>query len=76
MVLNTVNVDIFGCIHFRELEKTSNFAGIQIRVFDNIASKWHDKSYFHVEHIFADILKISRKYVQRVSTFTVSLTET
>ena len=62
----TVNVDIFECINFREFVKICNFAGIYIRVLDNIASKRHDKNYFLVVHIFADISKtrIARKYVQ------------
>ena len=54
---DTVNVDIFTCINFREFAKIANFAWIYIRVFDNIASRWHDNSYFHVEYICADILK-------------------
>ena len=35
---DTVNVDIFACIHFRAFPKIGNFARIYFRVFDIIAS--------------------------------------
>ena len=58
LIPSTVNVDIFACINIREFTKIDNFASIYVRVFDNIASKWHNLSYFHVIHIFANIAKI------------------
>ena len=62
-----MNVDIFACIDFREFGKIDNFAWIYIRIFDSVASEWDNKSYIHVAHIFAEILKTrtTRKYVQR-----------
>ena len=54
---HTVNVDIFACLNFTKFARTDNFASIYICVFENIPLKWHNKSYFHVAHIFADILK-------------------
>ena len=64
---NTVNVDIFACIHFREFIKLGNFACIKIRVLCIIASIGYYKSNFRGVHIFADIkeTRITRKYVQR-----------
>ena len=52
---DTVNVDIFACIHFCVFPKIGNFAEIYIRVFNILASMLHYKSYFHDIHIFADI---------------------
>ena len=36
--LDTVNVDIYACIHFREFNKIANFAGIYKQIFNIIAS--------------------------------------
>ena len=33
VTLPTVNVDIFGCIHFRDISQKDIFAGIKIRGF-------------------------------------------
>ena len=38
---NTVNVDIFACIHFREIMKMGNFASIKIRVLSITGSLWY-----------------------------------
>ena len=59
---NTVNVDIFAFIHFCEFANVSNFAWTLIRVFDVIASMWHNTNNIH---IFADIseTQITQKYV-------------
>ena len=40
---NTVNVNIFACIHFREFDQNENFAWIYISVFDIIVSILHKK---------------------------------
>ena len=45
---------------------------VSFSVFDNIASEWHTKCYFYVEHIFANILK-PRKYVQRENVYVHSM---
>ena len=70
-----MNIDIFASINFREFAKTDNFAWIYICVFHNIAFTWHNKSYFHVVHIFADISKtrITCKYVQRENFYVHSI---
>ena len=36
--MNTVNVDIFACIHFRGFMKMGNFACIKIRILCTIGS--------------------------------------
>ena len=50
-----VKVDILACIHFCVFVKIGNFAQIYIRVFDIVASTWHNQSYFHNVQIFGDI---------------------
>ena len=35
---DTVNVDIFACVNFREFPKIGNFARINLSVFDIFAS--------------------------------------
>ena len=52
---NTVNVDIFACIHFRGFMKMGHFACIKIRVFSIIISLGYYKTNFRGVHIFADI---------------------
>ena len=52
---NTVNVNIFACIHFREIMKLGNFACIKIRVSSITGSLWYYTNNFRGVHIFADI---------------------
>ena len=53
-----MNVDIFACIHFRELTKIGYFAWTSIRVFADNDSIWHNITIFQV---FVDILQIFEK---------------
>ena len=53
--MNTVNVDIFACINFREFMKMGNFACIKTRVLSITVSLWYYKRNFREIHIFADI---------------------
>ena len=73
-----MNVDIFTCKHFCELAKNGHFVRIYIRVFEIIVYIWHNKSYFHDVHIFADISETRKKkrenmYSTKMSTFTVNV---
>ena len=62
-MLNTVNLYIFACIHFREFAKNGNFALIYVRVFDVIVTYG---LIIVVFMIFADIWesRIMQKYVR------------
>ena len=53
--LNTVNVDIFACIHFRGFFKMGNITWINGHTLRINGSLGYHKSYFHGVHIFVDI---------------------
>ena len=46
--LLTVNIDIFGCIYFREFMKTVNFACMEIRVLRTTGSLGYYKTIIKV----------------------------
>ena len=50
----TVNVNIFACIHFREIMKMDNFAWIKICVFSTNDSLGYNDGNFHSVYTFAD----------------------
>ena len=66
MFYDTVNVDIFACIHFRGFMKMGNFACIKIRVLCIIGSLGYYKCNLRGVHIVADIseTRITQKYIQ------------
>ena len=54
--MDTVNLDIFACMHFHAFPKIGNLAQIHFRVSDIATSMWHYKSYFTMYIIiFANI---------------------
>ena len=54
VVLATVNVAIFACIHFRRSMKMGNFACTKIPVLSIIGSLGYYEGNFRGVHIFAD----------------------
>ena len=70
-----MNVDIFMGMNFREFAKISTFACIIFVFLILLSILWHNKSYFHDIHIFADIseMRITRKYVQREHFYILSI---
>ena len=74
-MLNTVNLYVFACIHFREFAKNGNFAWIYIRIFYIIVSIWPYKSVFFTMYkcsrIFEKRELRENMYDAKISTFTV-----
>ena len=70
-----MNVDIFKCIHFREIMKIGNFACIKICFLGITDSLWYYKSNFQGVHIFSQISrkrKLSENmYSAKISTLSV-----
>ena len=73
---NTLNIDIFVCIHFRGFMKMGNFAWIKIRSLRKTPSIGYHKRKFRSVYIFS---RISKKrelreniYSVKISTFTVN----